>query len=80
MDTTLRAILGERYVPGPALARLQIAWRASEQTRLQYEALATVAIEALGYDTTTQRVHLDLETGEITVQEDTQDAVSRPVD
>jgi hypothetical protein len=66
-------------LPEVALSRLQIAWRSAEQMRLQYEALATVAIEAMGYDTTRQRVHLDLESGMITVQED-EDAAARAVD
>jgi hypothetical protein len=57
------------YLPAHVLERLQTAWRSAEQTRLQYEALATVAVEALGYDTRTQQVHVDLETGAITLVE-----------
>jgi hypothetical protein len=54
-------------LPPAALARLQLAHQGAESMRLEYQALTAMAIEALGFDLSTQVVHLDIQTGVVEV-------------
>jgi hypothetical protein len=61
-------------VPPAVLVRLRGAYEAVQRAQQHYEAMAQIAVEAMGYDLATVLVSLDIATGTLTVQPRPSDA------
>lgn len=59
-----------RPLPPAAWNRLKAAWQAARLAQAQYETLGQMTVEALGYDTTVQKVRLDLDRGVVSTEQE----------